>query len=148
MLVYRIVLKKWAGGLAASGRAARWNRQGRFVIYTAGSRALACLENLVHRNAIGNDDQFKIVTIHIPASLWFDEIPTTQLFPGWTSFANYPGCQSLGDEWLNASKTAVLKVPSAIIPDEFNYLLNPAHKDFGKIVIKAVEDFSFDGRLV
>jgi RES domain-containing protein len=69
MIVYRITLEKWARNLAASGRAARWNSNGRFMLYTASTRALAYLENVVHRHGMGKDDFFKVMVINIPDDL-------------------------------------------------------------------------------
>ena len=66
MISYQITLKNWAGKLSASGRSARWNSNGQFVIYSASTRALACLENLAHRRAIGTDELFKTTLLEIP----------------------------------------------------------------------------------
>jgi RES domain-containing protein len=148
VLTYRITTEKWAGQLAASGRAARWNGNGRFMIYSASTRALACLENLVHRRSIGRDDIFKVSVIGIPASLRIDEIKREDLPADWSAYLNYSYCQQLGDKWLDAGSSGILRVPSSIIPEEYNYLLNPAHPAFASISVKAVEDFAFDHRLV
>jgi RES domain-containing protein len=148
MFVYRITLKKWANSLTASGRAARWNSNGRFMLYSASTRALACLENVVHRRSIGKDDFFKVMVISIPDELTIAEIKRQDLPQDWSEYINYANCQVLGDSWLNSANTAILKVPSAIIPEESNYLLNPLHFDFRKVSIHATENFAFDERLV
>ena len=96
MRVYRITLARFSTNLYASGFVARWNSEGTFVIYTAGSRSLACLENLVHRSGEGLDAGFR--------------------------------------------------VPSAIIPQEFNYILNPSHQEFKTIKLISSDEFSFDRR--
>ena len=69
MITYRIILEKRAGHLTASGRAARWNSNGHFMLYTASTRALACLENMVHRRSIGQDELFRVTMIEIPDDL-------------------------------------------------------------------------------
>lgn len=147
MDVYRIVLVKWADKLTGSGRAARWNSMNHFVVYTASSRALACLENVVHRSGRGLQTEFRTMVINIPDSLPITDIRIETLGEDWTAFENYGICQQHGDAWLAMDQTAVLRVPSAIIPLEFNYLLNPQHPDFRSISIKRTEPFTFDSRI-
>jgi RES domain-containing protein len=147
MITYRITLEKWAGHLTASGRAARWNSNGHFMLYTASTRALACLENMVHRRSIGRDGLFRITLIEIPDDLKIKKITKRKLPADWQEYINYAHCQVIGDTWLKESETAVLQVPSAIITEEYNYLVNPQHPDFSRIKVHAVEKFSFDERL-
>jgi len=147
MLVYRITLAKFSTALCPSGIAARWNPNDAKMIYTASSRALACLENLVHRGSVGLAAQFRTMVIEIPDRLAVATIENKELKTGWKSFENYPYTQALGEAWIKEAKTAILKVPSAIISEECNYLLNPSHKDFTKIELVRVEDFEFYGRI-
>lgn len=147
MDVYRIALAKWADKLTGSGRAARWNSANRFVIYTASSRALACLENVVHRSGRGLQAEFRTMVIDIPDSLPVAEIRVETLPDDWAAFEKYHSCQQHGDAWISTGQTAVLRVPSAIIPLEFNYLLNPQHPDFRLIGIRQTEPFTFDSRI-
>lgn len=146
MIVYRITTEKWSKSLTASGNAARWSAKGNFVIYTAESRSLACLENLVHRSGEGNNDLYKVMVIEIPDTLNIEVIDIASLINDWQSTDNYIYCQSLGGNWLNNLKSVVLKVPSVIIKKEHNYLINPHHPDFQKIKLIGSEDFDFDGR--
>jgi len=148
MIVYRITLAKWAGSLTASGRAARWNSNGHFMLYTAGTRALACLENMVHRRSIGTDDLFRVTLIEIPDDLKIKKIDKGKLPVNWQEYINYPSCQAIGDKWLKENSTTVLRVPSAIIMEEYNYLLNPQHPDFSRIKVHSTEKFTFDERLL
>jgi len=147
MVVYRITLSKWAGILRASGFPARWNSKGYFVIYTAGSRALACLENLVHRSGEGLNDTFSVTEISIPESISMITVHANQLTAGWDSLSGQSETQVIGNNWIQVNKSAILIVPSVIIPDEFNYLINPAHSDFSKIEVTSVSPFRFDQRL-
>lgn len=147
MLVYRIVLEKWSQSLTASGQAARWNSPGRFVLYTAGSRALACLENVVHRNSRGLNQLFKTMVIAVPDDVLVVKISEADLPDGWHEFNNYYITQQRGDEWLDGMQSAVLAVPSAIIPTEQNFLFNIQHPDFQKIKLLRTEDFVFDPRI-
>jgi RES domain-containing protein len=147
MIVYRITLAKYAGELFASGNPARWNSKDVKVIYTASSRSLACLENIVHRSAMGLKEKFKTILVEIPDSLLVEELKKSDLSPYWREFTQYPYTQKLGDEWNKRASTAVLKVPSAIIPEECNYLINPLHKDFAQIKYLRNEPFDFDKRI-
>lgn len=147
MLVYRITKATYADRLTASGGAARWNSRGQFVIYTAATRALACLENVVHRSGEGLAADFRVMVIEVPEPLSVVDIPIKSLPDNWFDFRQYDGCQRIGGEWLESGRSAVLKVPSAIIPNEWNYLLNPAHPDFRQISLLRTESFSFDPRI-
>ena len=147
MQVYRITKAAYASRLVASGGAARWNSRGQFVIYTAASRALACLENVVHRSGEGLLDVFRVMVIHIPDTILIETLSVAQLPANWFDFQQYARCQQLGEAWLQSGRTAVLKVPSAIIPNEWNYLISPAHPDFSQITLKRTEPFTFDPRI-
>ncbi|MRX47957.1 RES family NAD+ phosphorylase [Pedobacter puniceum] len=147
MLVYRIVLAPFADALLSSGRAARWNSHDSHVIYTASSISLACLENVVHRNKLGLNALFKVLYIDIPDDLPQKEISNDELPSKWHHFENIPVTQLLGNEWLINQQTAILKVPSSIIPQEFNYLLNPKHPDFKAIKLLKAAPFIFDERI-
>jgi len=148
MDVYRITLARWAGSLTGSGYPARWNPKGYHVVYCAGSRALACLENLVHRSGEGLSPDFKIVSVHIPDSVSTDEIFSKELPVGWHNMSGPPVCQEIGKRWMEDQRSCILKVPSSIIQDEWNVLVNPRHTDFRKISIMNIRDFSFDQRLL
>lgn len=148
MIVYRISLAKWAGQLTTSGRAGRWNSNGQFMLYTASTRALACLENMVHRRGIGKDELFRVTLIEIPDDLTIRKLERRKLPANWQDYINYSSCQLLGDAWLKKKDTAVLRVPSAIIPEEYNFLINPLHPAFSRIKVHSTEKFLFDKRLL
>lgn len=151
MFVYRISQTKYANNLTASGIDGRWNSLNQKMIYTAGSVALACLENLAHRSgtslAAGN---FSLAIIEVEDNLKIEEVKIGDLanvHPNWLAVDQYPLTQKLGSDWLNANTSAILKVPSAIIDLEYNYLLNPNHASFTGIKIVKVDQFRFDLRL-
>lgn len=147
MIVYRITLAIHADALVASGSPARWNSKDVKVIYTSSTRSLACLENIVHRNSRGLNRLFRTMIIEIPAHLKIELINQNKLPSNWQEFRSIPITQKLGDGWIASAKSAILRVPSVIIPGEYNYLLNPAHKDFKKIKYVDNEPFEFDARL-
>ena len=147
MLVYRISFSKYATSLKASGRAARWNPNETEVIYTSCSRSLACLENVVHRNQYGLSQLFNVMTIEIADSVKRKIINLADLPGDWREFNQMPFTQSVGENWLKENKAAVLQVPSSIVEEDVNYLLNPLHPDFKDIRLLKSEPFIFDKRI-
>ena len=147
MEIYRICLAKYASELVASGNPGRWNLRGQLVIYAAGSRALACLENVVHRSGEGLNSLFKVIRINAPDALLIEELTLDQMPPDWQLPRHYARCQPLGTAWYQRQTAAVLRVPSSIIAHEHNYVLNARHPDFGQIRIVGREDFEFDSRI-
>lgn len=150
MEVFRIVHKKWANELIASGFPARWNSKNIYTIYTAHSRSLACLENIVHQIGVKiSNDNFRIMVIYIPDSIEISKIHLSALPDSWchSGEESFEICRQFGDKWNIELQSAVLEVPSAIIKNEKNYLLNPQHKDFRNIKLLEVEPFIFDPRL-
>ena len=147
MIVYRITKAIYASRLVASGGAARWNERGQYVIYTAATRALACLENVVHRSGEGLLDVFRVMVIDVPDDLVVETAGPDALPADWFDFHRYDACQRLGGDWLRSGQSAVLRVPSAIIAHEWNYLLNPAHPQFSRIRLLRTEPFLFDPRI-
>ena len=147
MVVYRITKAVYADRLVASGGVARWNGRGQFVIYTAATRALACLENVVHRSGEGLLTVFRVMVIDVPPDLTVETVGADDLPADWFDFHRYDTCQRLGGDWLRNGQSAVLRVPSAIISYEWNYLLNPAHPQFARIRLLHTEPFVFDPRI-
>ncbi len=147
---WRIVREKHVA-VAFSGEGAakyggRWNSPGVRVAYTSESKALAALELLVHLNP---PVFFKYVAFQIQ----FDEglvqtITVEELPPGWDSEPPPASTIRLGDQWAKGFRSAVLAVPSMIVPEEANYLVNPIHPDFSRISIGPARDFVIDPRLL
>ncbi|MEZ5025336.1 MAG: RES family NAD+ phosphorylase [Chitinophagales bacterium] len=146
MLVYRITLERFAT-LQASGIGARWNSNGAKILYTASSRALACLENVVHRSGEGLDNNFKALVIEIPNSERVETILEKDLPKHWQQFDMEYVCRMIGDDWYYKQESLILKVPSVIIPNEYNFLINTIHKNFKKVKLKSIEPFIFDKRI-
>lgn len=149
MEIFRITKVRWSTDLVASGHPARWNSSGIKVIYAAATRSLACLENLVHRGELGQEDLYRTMVIYIPDALPIHPIHVSELPQGWASTDEIllSKCRQIGDQWARSLSTPILKVPSAIIKNEFNYICNPAHPDFVEIKLINVEQFFFDSRL-
>lgn len=123
----------------------RWNEVGTLMVYTSGSLSLSTLELFVNLDA-SPPSTMNLMSIEalIPKEIIIEakDIPKE-----WNSIPVESASQNLGSQWVIENKSAVLKVPSAIIPNEYNYLLNPNHKDFQKIKIKDAEAFSIDNRM-
>ena len=140
-------------GQGAKDWGGRWNSKGVAVIYTAEHRSLSILEVLVHvkggagmgRPAISVP--FYIYPISYDAAL-LEELPISSLPAGWNSEPPTAASQSFGDAWVSAARSPVLAVPSVIVPEERNYVLNPNHPRFPEIQIGSPVVCSFDPRLL
>jgi RES domain-containing protein len=134
-------------GEGAKQYGGRWNSPGKPAIYTAESRAVALAEILVHLESAAVLPRYVVLRVEI------DEANIAHLDPhdlprNWRAEPAPRRLQTLGDEWLDSGKAAVLRVPSAIVVGEFNYLLNPLHPDFSMLRIHSPEKFSIDRRFV
>ena len=147
MEVFRITLARYAGELYASGLAGRWNQQGEKVIYTATSRSLACLENLVHKRGRGLQEHYRTIVIYVPDELPIHRIELSDLPEGWNHESEFAQGRQMGSAWYRNGKTPILSVPSAVVPYERNLVLHAQHPDFNKIQIIREEPFYFDLRL-
>lgn len=147
MLVYRIVFKTYSKSLFAPGTAGRWNGAGRKVIYTAESIPLAFLENMIRRKGVGFNDDFKTMIIDIPDDLAVADVNDAELEEGWRDFNDYSICQVIGNAWYDQGNVPVLKVPSAVLPDNFNYVINTTHRDYRKITLVDTVDLVPDERI-
>lgn len=149
MEVFKICREKYANALNASGAANRWNKKEEFVIYAAGSRSLSTLETVVHRSAINISGPYKLLTISIKDKTPIKEIATKDLPDNWNTIEGYIDLQEIGSKWVNSLETLILKVPSAIISQEYNYIINTKHPLFAtNIILKSAEDFAWDKRLL
>lgn len=147
---WRIVRAKYAAtgfdGEGARLYGGRWNSPGTRLVYTSATLSLAALETLVHLNP---PVFFKYVAIPIEFEEALVEIVTAAGLPAdWTEEPPPFAGQRLGDEWVSEARSAVLELPSAIVPSESNFLLNPAHPDFRKINFGPARPFAFDPRLL
>lgn len=130
------------GGLIAS---ARWHTRGRPVVYLASTPAGAMVEALVHLELKPSrlPASYKLLKAEAPDDL--SKMRFSALTEDWRQ--NQTASRSLGDEWLARAQTALLEVPSAILPETFNLLLNPSHPDAAKISVLWHEAYPFDERL-
>ena len=148
MLVYRITRSIYSNKLSGEGAklyGGRWNHKGTALVYSSAHISLAFLELLVNADPSELENEFKIIVIHIPDLLEIKCLEHSHLREEWR---NHSGDESrnLGTRWCLANQEAILAVPSAVIPFEYNYLLNPSHPDFTRISIDKVLDLEIDTR--
>lgn len=124
----------------------RWSPVGLPLAYTAESRALAVLEVLA--NVEEPERLMAVSWVFVPAEIPNDLFEKPARFPdSWRQFPHSLATQEFGAAWVRAARSVALRVPSAVVPGEFNYLINPAHPEFRHVKIGQPEPFSFDVRL-
>jgi RES domain-containing protein len=150
MILYRIAKCNYVNDLTGTGArlyGGRWNSEGHSMVYLASSRALAVLEALVHLPPLLLPDNFCIAEIEVPDKNIF--ILDIQNLPqNWTAISPPIELKQIGNQFLKETKHLMMKVPSSVVPEEFNYLLNPFHPDITKAKIKNIHPFNFDNRLL
>lgn len=132
------------GGLFASGR---WHPKGRRVVYTSGSLSLAALEILVHADNDLIPSDLVRIEIEVPDELRTERVDTDSLPPHWRTYPAPSFLQKLGADWLERRDSAILRVPSAVVPQESNFLLNPDHRDAARFGVVTTGGFVLDPRL-
>lgn len=150
MNVYRIAKKEFIEDMTGEGArlyGGRWNKKGTRALYTAESRSLATVEYLVHLPLQIMPQQMCIAELELPNNE-FDTITLNDLPSDWYSYPASDTLIEIGEKWLHENKTLYLKVPSAVVKNEWNIIINPQHKHFHKVKIISVEDYTFDSRLV
>jgi RES domain-containing protein len=117
------------------------------VVYTSGTLSLATLEVLVNVDHNLMPLDFVKIEINIPDHCEIERINQKKFPSDWRSYPSPEKLQQLGNLWLEEERTPVLEIPSAVIPEEINFLINPAHADAKIITIASASDFQFDPRL-
>lgn len=148
MKVYRLTPKKYATDLSGMGAklyGGRWNRVGISVLYTSENLSLTVLENIVHIHNPAFLPTYQATTIEIPDS--FKEYFTEDFPENWRNQDDFESLRKLTDDFIEESTFLAMKVPSAIIDIEYNFLINPQHSLFKEVEIINQQEFSFDQRL-
>ncbi len=123
----------------------RWNHKGTPVVYLSDSLALSALEKFVHMGKAASALSLVAIEVVIPEGVAVDALPA--LPANWREEPPPDETKDLGTGWVQGGAAAVLRVPSAIIPNENNFVINPRHPDFGRLEIKKPQPFSFDPRM-
>jgi RES domain-containing protein len=149
MIVYRLLNQKYSSDLTGKGAeiaGGRWNSPGIPVIYTSPSRAL-CTAEVAVNIPLGNVPiGYEMISIFIPDEIILTEIREEDLPSGWKAFPLTTVTQKIGDQLILPNSFLLIQVPSAVVPGDFNYLINPRHPDFGRIEIIKKEPYEFDPR--
>jgi RES domain-containing protein len=127
--------------------AARWHREGCKIVYASQSLSLAALEFWVHLDAHAPAAEYIAASAEVPDDIAIHHVDEAQLPPGWQKHPPPGELRDLGTCWLYAGETAVARVPSAVTPGEFNFLLNPIHHEWTRIQVRRPMPFAFDPRM-
>lgn len=149
MLVWRLARAAYPAldGEGVRLRGGRWNSPGTPVVYTAGHLSLAALEQLIHFNPDRLPEDLTAFAVEIPDSLDVERMEIEELSERWDKNAEVPELRRLGDRWALEGEVPILSVPSAVIPEERNYLINPRHAAAGEVRVARQRRFAFDPRL-
>jgi RES domain-containing protein len=149
--VFRIAKTRHIRDLSGTGailHGGRWNRKNIPVIYSAENRALAAVEFLVHVPLSIVPNNLNIACLEIPDDIFPEKISITQLPNNWRDYPAPPELADLGSEWALSRRSLLLRVPSVVVVDEFNILINPKHSDINRVTISNFESYIFDRRLL
>ena len=133
------------GGLFASGR---WHGRGRRVVYTSATLSLAALEMLAHVDRDNAPDDLVRIEIEPPEGAAVERVRRDRLPAGWRTLPAPAELKRLGNEWLDGRRTPLLEVPSSVVPEESNFLVNPEHPDVARFRVVSTAPFGYDPRLV
>ena len=148
MIVYRIsnpLYSKDISGTGAKLLGGRWNSKGIPVLYVSEHVSLAVLEMLVNTKFQDYAISLDLIIIQIPDTAQLTEININKIKKGWIEDFGYTAY--IGDEFIKDKQSLLLKIPSAVITEEHNYLINPLHADFKKIKVLEIRSFKTDKRL-
>ncbi|ESQ79092.1 RES family NAD+ phosphorylase [Asticcacaulis sp. YBE204] len=134
-------------GAGAKTTGGRWNRKGLGVVYASETIALACLETYVHLNATGLPFNRYLAHFDVPDEVWaaaktFD----AKRHVGWDAVPAGRVSLDQGDAWLKSAASLLLRVPSVIVPEEYNVLINPQHPDIKRIKVTKLRKWTYDQR--
>ena len=147
MILYRFARSAYANDISGEGarlKGGRWNSKGFPVIYTSSAISLALLELLIHSASYDEIQSNVLMQLEVPDNL-IKSLAKTSLKQNWQKDIDYS--RFIGNEFLKNKESLLLKVPSAIIPDEYNVLINPEHPGFKKVALVSAKIFEFDVRL-
>lgn len=148
MIIYRLATERYADDISGTGAklmGGRWNTPGIPVLYTAENISLAVLEIVVNADRRFIPPAYQLLKLSLPDAVEVSAISKEKLKQGWKDDFEYS--QWIGSEFLRQNKHLAIKVPSAVVDEEHNYLFNPNHSDFKKLKIVSKSHFKFDHRL-
>lgn len=149
MIIYRITSEIYKDDISGNGAAifgARWNSIGKRMLYASQHISLSILESLVHFKREQIPPNLYLLYISLPTNIEISTISLQKMKNKWPNHIDYT--QWIGDSFIENNQSLVLQVPSAVVPEECNFLLNPLHKDYKKISIQKSELLQLDERLM
>ncbi|GIZ53656.1 RES family NAD+ phosphorylase [Noviherbaspirillum aridicola] len=151
MRLWRIAARKWAEDKSCDGarlHGGRWNPAGVAAFYAALTPELAALEKRVHLSRAQAHPPLKLVAVDLPDDRRLPYKPAlNDLPPNWADMTNFAGAQEFGGRWLLGGRQLIMLVPSVILPEAFNAVVNPLHPRYAEMKLTVVRDFAFDARL-
>ena len=150
MFLWRLTREPHAAldGEGARLYGARWNSKGTAAVYAASHLSLAALEYLVHIDPEDTPDDLVALRLDVPGEANELACKPAALPGGWRDTPPPPECQAIGDRWARTGEHLLLRVPSVLVPEESNVLVNPAHPEASALRVSAARPFSYDLRLV
>jgi RES domain-containing protein len=149
--LWRIIQRKYAqeafSGEGSAKYGARWNQKGTAVVYCSESASLAQLEVLVRTQRAKDLALYVLIEAHVPEEL-IETLRREDLPDDWNALPESNTTREMGTKWAMEKRSAVLGVPSIVIPSELNFLLNPEHPDFSKIEMGTSKPVGWDSRLL
>lgn len=125
----------------------RWNSRGTPMVYLSASLSLAALELFVHLNAEDARLQLAAIPVTVPDGTAIDQADIKDLPSGWRGEPPTGACKAFGSTWAKSGDAALLRIPSVMVPREFNYIANPRHPAFAQLTPRTAEPFGFDDRM-
>jgi RES domain-containing protein len=151
MELYRITQQEFAEDLSGNGArlfGGRWNSEGFFALYTSSSRSLALLETLAHTPAKMLEVKvYHLITLAVPDNLVTQKVAVRNLQDGWDAPDTRPFTKKIGDAFLTEKKYLMMQVPSVMMPEEMNYVINPMHTDMKQVKLVNKRRIDFDKRV-
>jgi RES domain-containing protein len=147
MELFRVVRDKYHKDLSGRGaylNGGRWNSQEQYALYTTFTRSLGILETIVHIESTFPPDDYVMVVLYVPDIIAIQNVSLNDLSKNWKKDTRET--QQIGDKWLEANQSPILRVPSVIVNAEYNYILNPKHPTFQALKIINTEPLMFDER--
>lgn len=149
--VYRILRKRYArnpfDGEGAYRYGGRWSSPGTRLVYTSEHQSLAMLEYFVHLDKDDPPGDLVLVLADVPDNLRRERLDAGDLPANWREAAAPAELAQFGDEFVQGGEHCLLVVPSVLVPGENNWLFNPAHRDFRRVILRAVEPLNYDSRM-
>ncbi|HEX3034889.1 MAG TPA: RES domain-containing protein [Thermodesulfobacteriota bacterium] len=151
MIIWRLCSSRYANqplnGEGARLYGGRWSHRGIPIAYTASSLALAALELLVHIDHDVAPSNLVSIEVTVPPSVLIERVKISSLPKNWRAYPAPEHLREIGSAWAMGKRSLLLEVPSVVVPQERNYLVNPQHPEFTKLKIGRLKPFEFDPRL-